>query len=144
MKQALSLACLTVAAIALSPAQGLANEPSSTELHQRSLQYLTEFERVHQAAFGRTAAIASNDRTAVEQWRMLLNWRIESALTYCKYLRNGGTPESDALDTVAEAIARNRQITVKDASSAAKEVRQEFLILMTLAPKYFCPEKAKS
>jgi len=140
----LSLASLAICAIAF-PEKGLANEPAKNpELHRRSMEYLTEFERVHQAAFGRTSAIASNDPTAVERWRTLLNWRIESALTYCKYLRNGGTPESDTMDAVAESIARNRQPTSKDAQTTAKELRQEFLVMMSIAPKYFCPEKAKS
>ncbi|BAU10494.1 hypothetical protein LEP3755_09780 [Leptolyngbya sp. NIES-3755] len=139
----LGLAGLAISAIAL-PSKGLANEPTKNpELHRRSMEYLTEFERVHQAAFGRTSAIASTDPTAVERWRTMLNWRIESALTYCKYLRNGGTPESDTMDAVAELIARNRQPTSKDTQTTAKELRQEFLVMMSIAPKHFCPEKAK-
>lgn len=142
---ALSLACFTVSAIALPSAKGIANEPTkSPELHRRSMEYLTEFERAHQAAFGRSSPIASNNPEAVEKWRSLLNWRVESALTYCKFLRNGGSPESTTFDTVAESIAQKRQTSIRDTQSAAREIRQEFLILMSIAPKHFCPEKAKS
>ncbi|MBE9013881.1 hypothetical protein IQ250_27205 [Pseudanabaenaceae cyanobacterium LEGE 13415] len=140
---ALGLACFTISAIAPSPAK--ANEPrKSPELHQRSMEYLTEFERAHQAAFGRTSPIALNNQNAVEQWRSLLNWRVESAIAYCKFLRNGGNPDSDKFDTVAEELVRNRPTPVRNAESAAKELRQEFLVMMSIAPKHFCPEKTKS